>query len=114
MLSGEQYYAEDSVPPHPADMRYDVEDITVCAVIQDGELLRVEGTHFTPYSVVYLNDSACATEYVNENTLLVNDTVASPDDEIRVAQVSASDALDILWMSEPFVFTPGGEPYADD
>lgn len=114
MLSGEQYYAEDSVPPYPADMRYDVEDITVCAVIQDGELLRVEGTHFTPYSVVYLNDSACATEYVNENTLLVNDTVASPDDEIRVAQVSASDALDILWMSEPFVLAPGGEPYADD
>ena len=73
-----------------------------------------DSTHFTPYSVVYLNDSACATEYVNENTLLVNDTVASPDDEICVAQVSASDALDILWMSEPFVLAPGGEPYADD
>lgn len=114
MLSGEQYYAEDSVPPHPADMRYDVEDITISAVTQDGELLRVDGTHFTPYTVVYINDSACETEYVNENTLLVNDTVLAPDDEICVAQVSASDALDILWMSEPFVFAQGGEPYDND
>ncbi len=106
MLAGEQYYAEGSAPPSPTHMRYDVEDIRITAVTQQTDVLRVSGEHFTPFSVVYINDTAYETQYLSDDSLLVADAVLEPEDVLTVAQVSASDELEILSTSDPFTFAP--------
>lgn len=114
ILSGEQYYAENGAPPYPTDMRFDVEDVRITAVTQREDCLLVSGSHFTPYSVVYINGTAYETEYRSEESLIVKDAVLAPEDALTVAQVSAADELEILSTSKPFVFAPRGEKYADD
>ena len=104
ILSGEQYYAEHNALPQPTDMRFDVEDISVTALTQKEETLRVTGEHFTPYSVVFVNDSAYETTYLSENSLQVEGLVLVPEDVVTVAQVSAADEMDVLSTSKPFVF----------
>ena len=106
MLAGEQYYAEGSVLPSPVPMRYDVEDIRITAVTQQADILRVSGEHFTPFSVVYINDIAYDTQYLSAESLTVADVVLKPEDVLTVAQVSASDPIEILSTSEPFVVAP--------
>ena len=104
MLSGEQYYAENSAPLQPTDMRFDVEDICITALTQEEDALRVAGEHFTPYSVVYVNDIGYETTYLSETALLVEGLVLAPEDIVAVVQVSAADTVEILSMSKPFVF----------
>lgn len=104
ILSGEQYYAENGAAPQPTDMRFDVEDICITALTQDEDALYVSGEHFTPYSVVFVNDIGYETTYLSETSLLVEGLVLSPEDAVSVGQVSAADELEILSTSKPFVF----------
>ena len=104
ILSGEQYYAENGAPPQPTDMRFDVEDICITALMQNEDALRVSGEHFTPYSVVFVNDTGYDTTYLSETILVVEGLVLAPEDVVTVAQVSAADELEILSTSKPFVF----------
>lgn len=106
MLAGEQYYAEGSAPPVPTYMRYDVEDVRITAVTQQADILRVSGEHFTPFSVVYINDIAYETQFLSAETLTVADVVLAPEDVLTVAQVSASDPIEILSTSDPFTVAP--------
>lgn len=104
ILSGEQYYAENGATPQLTDMRFDVEEVCVTALTQGEDTLRVTGEHFTPYSVVFVNDTCYETTYLSETALLVEGLVLAPEDAVTVAQVSAANALEILSMSKPFVF----------
>ncbi len=104
ILSGEQYYAENGATPQPTDMHFGVEEVCITALTQEEDALRVSGEHFTPYSVVFVNDIGYETTYLSETALLVEGLVLAPEDVVAVAQVSAADALEILSMSKSFVF----------
>lgn len=93
ILYGEGYIGEDEAP---SAMRYDVEDIIFDGVEPDGQDVYFSGDHFTPFSIVYLNELPLETEYISPERLCVRRLTLSDGDELCVAQVSASDNLEIL------------------
>ena len=107
MLHGEGYFAQVGLP-EPEPLRYDVEDVLVDAVVIGEEGYRIIGRHFTPYSVVYVNDLPCNTVYVSEGEVLLPDESLSDGDVLYVVQVSAVDELDILSQSNELIYEERG------
>ena len=98
MLNGEGYFAQAGLPePHP--LRFDVEDIVIRDIIPQGEDYRILGSHFTPYSVVYVNDVPCDTQFCSGRELLISDKSLSDGDVLCVMQISAVDEMDVLSQS---------------
>ncbi len=103
MLNGEGYFAQVGLP-EPEPLRYDVEDVGLRAIVPQEEGYRICGSNFTPYSVVYVNDTACNTLYCSDTELLLLDESLSEGDVLFVAQVSAVDELEILSQSDSLLY----------
>ncbi len=99
LLQGERFNADGLTKPASKPMRYDVEDVVVYGAVIDGEDLRVEGENFTPFSVVYINETDYLTEYISSECLLVREITLEEESILYVAQVSAGDSLRILSCS---------------
>lgn len=103
MLHSEGYFAQEGLP-EPQPLRYDVEDVRLIAAVQQEEGYRIGGSHFTPYSVVYVNDQPCNTVYCSDTELLLLDKELSNEDILYVVQISAVDELDILSQSNSLIY----------
>lgn len=109
MLSGERYVLEGE-QIRAAELRFDVEDITIDDVycvtdeVSGETVLQVFGQNFTRYSVVYINGDAYETNFVSKTQLELTDFDLSDGDKIVVSQISAADALEILSSSEAWIW----------
>lgn len=105
MIDGEHYSAEDEPELH-APMRFDVEDVVLSEVEAEAEeTWLLHGAHFTPYSVAFLNDEPCHTEFVSDKLLRVTDLSPKAGDALCVAQVSAADSFTPLSQTDDYLWT---------
>lgn len=98
-------YLYDGKPGYaPTDMIMGSREVRLTgAVLQDGYLY-VTGKGFTPYSVIYIEDSAQKTEFISSTKLRMADPKLREGKEITVAQVG-EDSLPLsytgtLWFGE--------------
>ena len=91
MLYGDQYLYEGSAPFVPTNMRMGLNDILLHSAAYDGRAVIVRGEGFTRASVLYAQDSALDTVYVDENTLVALPGLlhrVEAGDSVFVAQVA--------------------------
>lgn len=109
MIYGNSYALEGELNSQGGLFRLGVSDVLLMDVIpNEEEGFSVRGENFTPYSVVYVNDTPCETIYVSSDTLKVENTSPVMGDQVFVGQVSAVDPMEILSSSSCFVI--GGSP----
>ena len=91
MLYGEKfaYGGEAGYPHNTTDIKMGVKDISVSDVYNEPEnkTIKVEGSNFTDYSKITVNDRVIPTNFIDSNTLLANGTVLKAGDRLCVAQV---------------------------
>lgn len=103
MIYGQQY-AGDPIPEE-IELRYGVQTIAVTEVAPRAEKeYVVRGENFTPYSRVVIDGDAYPTQFLSNSELLVTDWQPEEEQTVCVAQFSASDELEILSESAPFLF----------
>lgn len=114
IISGEDSDGEDTQSDTSTPMRFDVEDISIHDISYYSEQgsYSLYGQHFTPYSVIYINDALYQTEYISPQQLILYDYEPTVGDQITVAQISASSEFEVLGICEPFVLTTVPEPAA--
>lgn len=112
IVAGEGFYEEQSPTEDQQAMRFDVEDIIITDVICDPTQgsCTVSGEHFTPFSVVFVNDTLYETEYISSQELIIRDYEPALGDQITVAQVSASSELEFLSSCDAYPLTSIPEP----
>ncbi len=90
MLYGDHYIYEDKKQPYePTDMKMGIDVIKVRKIKQitsEEKSYYVTGTHFNPYSIVYVNEKAADTEYISESKLKITGTLLKSGDKITVGQ----------------------------
>lgn len=91
MLFGEGYIYDGVLPVPEGDMKRGVDDISITTVKNEGGHIVVTGDNFNEYSVVYNDDDALDTIYVDRNKLMI-ETIDDVDfgDAITVKQVDES------------------------
>lgn len=105
MIDGERYSAESGETPR-TPMRFDVEDVVLSEVEAGAEeTYLLHGEHFTPYSIAFLNEQPCETEFVSETLLRVTGLTPKAGDALCVAQVSAADGFTPLSQTEDYLWT---------
>lgn len=95
LLYGEQYALEETYPIM-TEMTMGTRPITITAVEEDEESIRVIGENFTPYSVIALNGSEKDTVYVDEHTLTCTKSLLdgwSLSSGVTVRQVAANGKI---------------------
>lgn len=101
MIYGEQYAG--STVPDGTTLRLGTEPVTVTRVEQAAEgTYRICGTNFTPYSRVVIDGETYPTQYLSSGALLVANWRPVEEQSICVAQISASDEMELLSQSQPF------------
>lgn len=102
MIYGEQY-AGDPIPEEIC-LQYGVQTITVTDIAPQAQSQYVVlGLNFTPYSRVVIDGSAYPTQFISSQELLVTDWEPDEEQTVCVAQISASDEMETLSESEPFI-----------
>ena len=94
MLYGTMDCYNGKNPYQPTELQLGIDKITIDSVVvrenvpENGRmLLYVTGNHFTEYSVVYVNEEALETIYIDSHTLAVSDEKPEEILEITVKQV---------------------------
>ena len=103
-LEYDMIYGEDYAVLHEHELpkptfRLGTGDILIRDVLESEQGFTVIGTNFTPYTVIYVNGTACQTTYVSSDRLTVDAPVPTTGDNIFAAQVSAVDPMVILSTS---------------
>jgi len=96
LLYGELYTYGGEQINEASDLEMGVEDVVIRSVEvgEDQETVVISGENFTPWSVVYVNDSQISTEYISENELRVALSDAAGENvTIVVNQVGSSDTI---------------------
>lgn len=112
IVAGEGFYEEHPDTEIPHAMRFDVEDILITDVNIDTDqgIALINGEHFTPYSVVFVNETLYETEYISPQQLAIHDYEPSVGDQIIVSQVSASSELEFLSSCDAFTLSDIPDP----
>lgn len=100
MLYGNRNVFEGENPYIEKPIRMGIYDITIHKAEQKGEAFIINGEHFTPWSMVYVEDEPKETIFIDEHTLIVPYENLSGQ-KIHVAQVT--DTKTILSRSEEWV-----------
>ena len=112
------YESYDGVNPYePTELQLGLEPITLQSIrfhsTPEGRTyLLINGNHFTPYSIVYINGEKCATTYVNPQLLSVTEFESSEELNVCVAQVGSDSQP--LSFTEPLSITILSEDSAKD
>ncbi|MGN1083739.1 MAG: sulfatase-like hydrolase/transferase, partial [Lachnospiraceae bacterium] len=90
------------LPFTATDLQFGIDEITIVKILiqyneEERSLLYVSGEHFTPYSIVYVNDEKCTTTYINSQLLSVSGFEPSEVLTVSVAQIGKD--------SQPLSFT---------
>lgn len=106
MISGEYYAGKPEWTEER--LRFGVEDTLVSSLIpvkqEENDTWLIIGKHFTPFSRVYINESAYETEFIAPEILRITGFVPEEENLVSVAQVSGADETDILSQCEPYLF----------
>ncbi len=108
MIYGEDYAVPEDHDVSAPEFRLGISDIQLRDVIPEEQSFTVTGIHFTPYTVIYVNDVPCETTYLSHDRVTVAGPPPTAGDQIFAAQVSAVDPLEILSTSSCLVI--GSEP----
>lgn len=107
ILYGKRYALDGGSYPVMEDMTMGTRPVRITDVTADEDWIRVTGENFTPYSVVTVGGSEKKTQYVDENTLLVERNLLSGlglSRAVTVRQVTTNGKT--LSESEPFLPAP--------
>ena len=108
LLYGDCVAYGGELPFKRTDIKMGVKDITVTDVYQFGENVYVKGTAFTKYSKIFVNGIIRETEYIDPQTLILNDYEPKNGDVIKVIQVS--DLIFHLSSTDGYVYEKKVEP----
>lgn len=86
MLYGQKYIYGGKNPFTATDLKMGTYDITITNVYQEDENLIVKGENFNKYSKVYINDKYNKTNFIDENTLSVNNVIIENESSVVVTQ----------------------------
>lgn len=113
VLYGELTSYDGVLPFKATDLQFGTRKIEITNVLVSGNSeaythMHVSGKHFTPYSIVYINDKKCTTTYINSKLLSVSEFEPSDTFSVAVAQVGKnSDPLsftDAVTVHSPIVY----------
>ncbi len=90
MLYGDRNVYGGINPFKKTKMTMGVESITISDVYVRGEGLFVKGTHFTPFSEVYVDKEKVDTIYIDDQTLIVPNIAPIKGMDIKVSQVTVT------------------------
>ena len=102
MLFGDDYLYNGKIPVEAPHMKLGVHEIKIDGVKNEPDHMVVTGENFNTFSVVYEDDDALETSYVNRTTLMVEDHAAEPGKVYTVRQVTKSHHE--LTSSEPYSY----------
>ena len=114
LLYGERYSVNGSTR-ETASMRLGVDEITLAEISYDEPnlILTATGEGFTPFSVILINGEQVETEYISRNELRASEITLTDEDNVAVAQISASDSLIELSRTEELTFSGGSLDFTD-
>ncbi len=106
------------LPFQPTELQFGTLPIVIESVHfqndTDGEFsLHVHGTNFTPYSVIYVNDEACPTTYIDSGYLSTPEFEPAEELVIKVAQVRQNKPVPYAY-TEPVTHTVPMSNYPQD
>ena len=110
ILYGQRYALGGGSYPVMETMTMGTRPIRITDVTVDGDLLRITGENFTPYSVVTVGGISKKTQYVDPQTLTVERDLLSEfgiSRELSVRQVT--DNGKVLSETDVFLFAPSSE-----
>ncbi len=107
IIYGEEYALEYEITPNKPGIQLGVTEILIRDILaaEGQEGFTVTGNNFTPFSVVYVNETPCTTTYLSSEELRVEEPIPTIGDRVLVAQVSAVDPLTVLSESIPLVIS---------
>ena len=103
MLFGKKYLYDGNNAVDENVMKMGVSDILITNVKNEEEHVVISGDMYNTFSHVYVNDDEKDTMYIDENTLIIQDYLLSPGDEITVKQVDKSHH--ILSSTDVYVYS---------
>ena len=89
LLFGKSYYLKENEKPEQNTIKMGLDDVVVSYVKDDKSTILVKGENFTTNSVVYIDNKKVDTEYIDENTLRVKNTIQG--DTLLVKQLGRND-----------------------
>lgn len=92
MLYGDREVYDGMNPYIASELQMGIREIKINSVAaeEDGSIY-VRGSYFNEYSVVYCNNSAVSTTYIDANTLRISGVTPKEGDVFRVAQVGTDN-----------------------
>lgn len=99
-INGESYSAPETTAQ--GRMRFGVKDVLLTSIEAGEDTIRLHGSNFTAFSVVYKNDEPLETAL--EGDVLIAEDTPQAGDRYYVAQISAADRLDILSKTSPLIW----------
>jgi phosphoglycerol transferase MdoB-like AlkP superfamily enzyme len=103
MLYGNKYVYNCTDSYTPSDMQMGTLPITIKDVSLANGSIIVTGDNFTEWSKVYIGDSRQETTFVDQNTLIVENTDLAYGDKITVSQAISDN--NVLSTTDEFTFT---------
>ena len=101
MIYGEKYaYDILGVSYKPTDMKLGVYDIVITDVVNESKTTKVKGKNFTKASVVFVDNNAVETKFVDSQTLEIKNSDAKGFKEIVVSQRAVNGV--VLGSTAPF------------
>lgn len=102
MLYGEMYsYEKLKISPNqPTDLKMGINEIVIDDIQINSSKAYIFGKNFTPYSIVYVDDQATETDFIDENTLKIRSRECKNFEKITVCQRSTN--LIILGQTKPY------------
>lgn len=93
ILYGERY-CYGGADKYPAtDIVMGIEDVTIDRLNPVGNLLYINGSHFTAWSKVYVNGSKVDTDYINQKLLAIPLDEVEDGDKLMVNQMGSSNTV---------------------
>ena len=86
MLYGQKYIYGGENPFIATDLKMGTYDITITNVYEEDGNLIVKGENFNKYSKIYINNQYTKTTFIDQNTIMANNTTVENESSIVVTQ----------------------------
>lgn len=101
VINGEKFlYGSEEEPYEPTNMKLGINEIAIKDVRIRRHTTTILGENFTTSSIVYVNDNPLKTEFIDSETLTINNTDYKTLDEIKIAQRAPNFV--VLGYSKPY------------
>lgn len=86
MLYGQKYIYGGENPFIATDLKMGTYDIIITNVYEEDGNLIVKGENFNKYSKIYINNQYTKTTFIDQNTIMANNTTVENESSIVVTQ----------------------------